>query len=111
MPPIPPRRKTPADVTLAADALEAALTQARFSDGGAQLIEKYAPKFPDEARGHLVQFYVEAFGGFCDDLARGYRTWAYSSVVCPNCDGDMHAAPSGESTTLSCSACGYSETR
>jgi hypothetical protein len=107
---MPKSKKTPADLAVAAEALEAALGQARFAESGVRLVDKYAEKIPG-ARGHLVQFYAEAFGAFCDDLARGYRGWAHSATACPNCDADLHAVRVGTESVLTCGSCGYSETR
>lgn len=83
----------------------------------AALVEKYARRIQaspaDDARGHLVQFATEAFGGFCDRTAAGFVAWVEEGgIQCPSCDegtAEMHRID--DEGGFACAACGYKETR
>lgn len=61
--------------------------------------------------GHLIQFYAELYGAFCEDLAHGFAEWAAdvdeSHLTCPSCDAAMIQA----GRRHVCPECQWSEER
>ena len=104
-----PKKKTPAEIRLAGEAITYAIQHDGHAAATVALVEKYAAKIQGDARGYLVQFAAEAFGGFCDRTAAGFIAWAEGDEIqCPSCDDNAMTLTDG---VFTCGACGHKESR